>query len=226
MHANELERKSIDTDELPIVLEQGGPTAGSSHIQIVEGECGNCGYDRIKTNQKHGECVSTCMLCESTKFSTDNSWSKPSIESSRLHDDREYADGDGPLKKVGEYGGSRMMHGNELFAYDDSDVMRYYKHGRDGTTTTQINLLQSDLKEMVMILEKDSEWLTDLVDNELRGKQIRRSVNYNSNAIHIGELTYKNGLTSRIWVSVSHMMNGPPIIHFPASADNVCVGNS
>jgi len=74
----------VKTDELPAVLESGGPTEGEEYVAIEDGECGNCGYDRVKVTHRYGEVYQSCMLCDARSFGGWE-WDTPKTERDDIH---------------------------------------------------------------------------------------------------------------------------------------------
>jgi len=217
-------QERLDTDdELPYVIESGGPTAGHERITIQEDKCGNCGYDRVKVSQKHGEAVVTCMNCDAYRFSTNDSWETPDSDKDRLRDDREYADGDGSLNRIGRSKASHFSYDSETYAYDNLSVVRHYDFGRNGS----VSLTQTttdELADMIVALERDRGFLSTVVEERF-DKQIRPPVDYNPNAVHVGrywtQLPQRKVIGMHTSLDHSDLLEHP--IHLPPTLDSVVV---
>lgn len=179
---------TVDAEELPIVLEDGGPTAGDKHVEIVEGECGNCKYDRLKVERQFGECVETCMLCDYSRFG-DGSWEPPSTNRRRLNKAQEYAaEESNDYSKVGEI---RNEIGPDLKVFDSTYGFEIFMIF-DGNV--ERSLFQSEhFEEIVALLEAEQEFVTDVVSEHVDDKAVTNEVNAPNNpeAIHIGVWEHK-----------------------------------
>jgi len=181
---------TVDANELPIVLEHGGPTVGSKHVEIVEGECGNCEYDRLKVERQFGEVVETCMLCDYSRFGS-HSWEAPTTDRDRLEHCREYAENeDSPVKKVGRVGGRESVHQWEVF--DVPSGFELFCHFSTNDVERKL-LFDSGIQKIVALLEEHNGFLTDVVDEHVEGKAVTNDVNTpnNPNAVHVGVWEHK-----------------------------------
>jgi hypothetical protein len=216
---------TVNADELPIVLEHGGPTEGSKHVEIVEGECGNCEYDRIKVERQYGEVVESCMLCEYSRFGSEP-WEAPTTDRDHFKRLREFADeNDSPVEKVGRVGGRDFVYqweifdvpsGLEVFCYlETNDVEREF-------------LFDSEMREIVALLEEHNGFLTDVVDEHVEGKAVTNDMNApnNPNAVHVGvwEHKYADRTASIPLINTirhdDRLMSLPPI-HLDHEADGI-----
>jgi hypothetical protein len=213
--------ESVDSTETPIVIEESGPTAGDEYVAIHDGECGNCGYDRVRVKRKYGETVEWCMLCDSRSHGRHESWERPTTDGDDLRDLREYADSDGPVVKLGEYGpSSRYTHGSEVFGYDNgTGLIKVFEHGSDGTSTERTTVTTSMLDGLLRVLERERGYVSTFVDEELDGKTITNSANApnNPNAVHAGVLEHK-GVPTALWIRMTEIP-----IHFDPRSDGIAV---
>ena len=216
---------TVDSDELPIVLEDGGPTAGSKHVEIIHGECGNCDYDRLKVKRQCGEVVETCMLCEYSRFGS-GPWEAPTTDRNRLNDIREYADNDGsPVEKIGEVGVECYGRGPEVFDVPAGiEVHDYF-----GSNSVKRCLFHAnDLKGIVALLENERGFVTDVVDQYVDGRAVTHELNTpnNPNAIHVGIWEHRHGdreTSVRLANAVRHddAFESLPPIHLDHEADGI-----
>lgn len=222
-----MQRPKHDTDELPIVLENG-PTAGDAYEAIHEGECGNCGYDRIMVSRKYGEGVERCMLCEASTHDGRDEWELPATDSDDLRHMREYAEKDGPVVKHGEFGPvGPYRHGHEVFGYTDTELIKVFRHGRDGTDLEQTALRCETLDGVLDVLERSEGYVTEWVNEHLDGKSVGPDTRGgNPNAIHIGELTFggmKSWKSVRLAIKIDHILDESRPLYIPPERDGVVV---
>ena len=220
--------KEVRTDELPIVMSDG-PTEGHEYRAIEEGECGNCGYDRIKVSAKHGERVETCMLCDYYRRSDSDEPQRPTTEKDELRKLRQYSDNDSsPVVKHGEFGpSSRFTHGSEVYGYDDgTSLLKVFRHHDGGTTTERKTFTRETLNGILRVLERDEDFVTEFVNDELAEKAVTNSFNApnNPNAIHAGVVEHK-GVRTALWIRINQMTESDDLapIHYDPRNDGIVV---
>lgn len=217
--------ETLDTDEFPIVLENG-PTAGHKYEAIEEGECDVCGYDRLRVTRKYGTGGRQCMNCGASAHENDE-MTPAKTDFDELKQLREWErDSDYTSQKLGEYGtSSRYTHGTEVFGYD-SGLLKIFKHPSE-TSTERISLTIDDVRGLMGLLEREQGLVTEWVNDELRGKQVRPEVTFNPNAIHSGQLRRceedNNWKFIRLMIDVCRMDNLDQVVHFRATDPRVSI---
>jgi hypothetical protein len=218
---------TVDADELPIVLEHGGPTAGDKHVEIVWGECGNCEYDRLKVEQQYGEVVETCMLCDYSRFGSEP-WEAPTTDRDHLNDVREYADNNGlPVEKIGNVDDHSSIQTWEIFDVPGGFEM-FCCIDNEGVESTL--LFDSEITEILALLEEKRGFLAAVVDEEVDGRAVTHELNApnNPNAVHVGvwEHKYADRTASIPLINTirhdDRLMSLPPI-HLDPEADGIVV---
>lgn len=214
--------ESLDEDGPPFEI-TNGPTAGHEHREVIEGECGNCGFDRLLVSAKYGEGVRRCLLCDSYKQSMgDGEWQQPKTDFDELKQLREWADNDGNVEKIGEYGpSSQFTHGTEVFAHTGTKLLKIFEHPSD-TSTVRTTFKHRNLHGLLRTLERYDGFVTEHVREHMDGKQIAPDLGSdNPNAVHgsiVKERTNEKYKAVGIWISTQHMGLNTPPIHF--SPDN------
>lgn len=218
--------ESLDEDGPPFEI-ANGPTAGHEHREVIEGECGNCGFDRLLVSRKHGEGVRRCLLCDSYTHSMDDGeWHQPKTDFDELKRLREWADNDGNVvEKVGEYGpSSQFTHGTEVFAHTDTKLLKIFEHPSD-TSTERTTFRRRDLHGLLRTLERYDGFVTEHVREHMDGKQIAPDLGSdNPNAVDAGIIKTRfsdphSGV--RIWIAADHVGLNTPPIHFSPDDNGV-----
>jgi len=172
-----------DTDELPIVLSDG-PTAGDKYVAIQEGECGRCGYDRIRVSAQYGERWRTCMACDASADGSGN-WELPDSDADLRDRCREAADWDGPVEAAGRV--SLFRRGEiETFVHQDTDLVKaFVRQGEYRSGVERLCLRDETLRGLLSTLEDHNGFVSDFVDEEIDNKQVRPQVSGNPNTRNI-----------------------------------------
>jgi len=217
--AHENDSAELDTDTLPIILEDGDGHH-RPHISIHHTECGNCGYDRSKVKRRHGEITEECMNCGAINHQGE--WiSQPNTNQHLAEMEKAAEKEDSPIVKYGEYYNSqheryvifgretntdlfKVFRSGELDVYCTTITGREFKHTLQAVYQNNIELL-----EEIIATEADSQ--TPL--NETT-KELTHSLNTppNSNGIHASVLN-KKGIKTREAIRLSRNLDTFPPIH-------------
>lgn len=208
-----------DTDELPIVLSDG-PTAGDKYVAIQEGECGRCGYDRIRVSRQYGEGSRTCMACGASAFGSGD-WELPDSDADLRDRCREAADWDGPVETAGRVSLSRRGE-IETFVHEDTDLVKaFIRQGEYRSGVKRVCLRDETLRGLLSTLEDHNGFVSDFVDEEIDGKQVRPSVAGNPNTRHVGRYADLGEWQSTAFaVSIHRELLDEPV-HIPHHLDGV-----
>lgn len=221
--------ESLDEDGPPFEI-SSGPTAGHEHRKVIEGNCGNCGFDRLLLSKKHGEASKRCLLCNSYNHaSADDEWRTERTTFDELKQLRKWADGDGNVEKIGEYGPrSRFTHGTEVFEHTETELLKIFEHP-SSTSTERKTFKRSELRALLQTLERNERFVTKFVREQMDGKKIAPAFGSdNPNAIDAGIITSRHTETEswkaiRLWVELDRLQRSTPTpIHFdPRNPDVV-----
>lgn len=218
--------ETVESDELPIVVESHDHPA-KTDVRIVEGECGNCGYDRIKVSQQIGFWYETCMLCGAQRHDGGDGWELPTTDRERRDDLREYADMDeSPVVRHSENLIERG-HGVEVFGYENSSVIKMFERDGDrrtgGYSLDLTSLTKDRVVGLLKALEQSEDFVTEFVEEEM-DKAVTKTVNAppNRNATHAGILEHK-GVSVPLWIAMNQEGYIDEPIHFDPRADGISV---
>jgi hypothetical protein len=206
--------ETVESDELPIVVESGK----HSETRIVSGECGNCGYDRLKVEQQTGHWSETCMLCDAYRYDGGDGWQLPTTAKQRRNGLREADEIEGPVEKRSTPHETRV-HDIEVFEYTDTELYKWF----DGFGGSIGSLTDDQVTGLLKALESTGR-VSEYIEDEIDGKTVTNSLNAppNSNATHAGILEHR-GLPPALWISMAHEGFVDTPIHFNPRADGISV---
>jgi hypothetical protein len=219
--------ESLDEDGPPFEI-TSGPTAGHEHREVIEDECGNCGFDRVLLLRKHGEASKRCLLCNSyCHASVEDEWHCERTHFDELKKLREWADEDDGIGKIGEYGRtSKFFHGTEVFESPGTDLLKIFSHS-SSTSTERTTISKSELHQLVQLLEKEQGFVTEHVDEHMDGKKVAPDLGSdNPNAVHAGiikDQTDEPHRAIRLHLRMNDLISTSLPVHFNPKADGISI---
>ena len=204
--------ESVDSDELPIVVEESNHPA-EKHVEVQSGECEMCGYDRLRVSGQTGYTSVECMLCGARTDDGKQGWSYPDTDRDRRDKHREWT----------EEGSDLLDHCDTPRTSDLDLFTRKYKCDADtfdsvllydtSHRVTEHNISREKLTTMMKALEQKSNFVTEFVGEHLDGKAVTAKMNAanNPNATRLSVLARRfdsRKTILRMAIDVDHSGHG------------------
>lgn len=212
------ESEQLNTDTLPITIQEGDGTE-TPRIYIHRNTCEECGYDRAKVRQQHGDFHEECMNCGAVNYNGE--WTPQPNTKQHLSELERAAQKDNtPVENYGEFFGP-LHNRYVVFGREDTDLLKVFRCGDLEIYCTTIggDTLEYALKALY---QNDIEYLEEVINTEAENhtpldqdtKVLTHSMNApaNNTGIHVSVLK-ERGIKTREAIKLSREIESFPPVH-------------